>query len=300
MNPSISRRPPALHALLAVAPFLPYPLIFGGGVFALVSAYGSVTPYLLIGIPVLVGGAAAVVALERWVPHSRAWQRDHDGDSATDRAHFVLNVGVSQAATLLYGTALGFIGGTERGPWPHHWPFWVQFLLALLALDLGLYVVHRASHGVGWLWRLHAVHHSPRRVYWMNGQRRHVVHELLEGTPGLLALGLLGATPAVVACALATVTLHLMFQHGNIRYRAGILRHVFAVAELHRWHHQRRWKDVQGNYAAVFSFWDALFGTALNKVGDAPLDVGMDDEPTLPADFAGQLRWPFGGRPRPQ
>lgn len=111
-----------------------------------------------------------------------------------------------------------------------------------------------------------------------------------------MVLSVLGAPIGVVACSMAAVTLHLMFQHGNIDYRAGALRHVFAVAELHRWHHQRLYADVQGNYGAMLSAWDHLLGTALSKQGDAPLDVGMDDEPDLPPDYIGQLCWPFRAR----
>ncbi|WP_422822321.1 sterol desaturase family protein [Vreelandella nanhaiensis] len=33
--------------------------------------------------------------------------------------------------------------------------------------------MHRASHRIGWLWRLHAPHHSAERLYWLNGKRRH-------------------------------------------------------------------------------------------------------------------------------
>jgi sterol desaturase/sphingolipid hydroxylase (fatty acid hydroxylase superfamily) len=146
---------------------------------------------------------------------------------------------------------------------------------------------------------LHSIHHSPRRVYWMNGQRRHLVHELIEGAPGLAVLFVAGAPAATGFVAVAVVTLHLLLQHANIAYRVGPLGAVFAVADSHRWHHQRLWRDVQGNYGAVFSFWDRFFGTRLRNRGDAPADVGMDDEPDLPRDYLGQLAWPFTKR-RPQ
>ena len=180
--------------------------------------------------------------------------------------------------------------------WPWPLPFWAQALLGLALVDLGLYVVHRASHGLGWLWRLHAIHHSPRRVYWINGQRRHLVHEFLEGAPGLLVLFVAGAPAAVYATAIAIVTLHLFLQHANIDYKLGSLRRVLAGAEIHRWHHQRRWQDVQGNYAALFAVWDYMFGSSLGDRGPAPPDVGMDDEPDLPSDYVGQLAWPFTRR----
>jgi sterol desaturase/sphingolipid hydroxylase (fatty acid hydroxylase superfamily) len=135
--------------------------------------------------------------------------------------------------------------------------------------------MHRASHVVPWLWGLHAIHHSARRVYWLSGQLRQIVHELLEGLPGLVVVGLLGAPATVVACFMAAITLHVFFQHGNIEYRLGPFTRVFAVAELHRWHHQPRYEDVQGNYGAILSIWDFAVGTALPQKGDAPLDVGM-------------------------
>ncbi|AGC43215.1 hypothetical protein MYSTI_01884 [Myxococcus stipitatus DSM 14675] len=275
--------------------YLPYPVIFFGGTAALVAGVSQGLPYWHVGPPILLLAALLVLALERVFPHAEVWRRDHDGDTLTDVFHVTGNLALSHVSLLLYTLAMELTGGALSW-WPRDWPFWAQFLVGTVLLDLGLYGIHRASHHVPALWRLHAIHHSPRRVYWLNGQRRHLLHEALEGAPGLLVMGLLGAPPTVVACALAAVTLHLMFQHGNIAYRAGVLRHVFAVAELHRWHHQRLYADVQGNYGAILSVWDRLFGTALPQKGEAPLDVGMDDEPTLPTDYLGQLAWPFRGR----
>lgn len=241
---------------------------------------------------VLLGGALLVTMLERLFPVTSAWNDDH-GDARSDRIYLVTNLGVSQVAAYLVGLV------SERTDmlalWPTSLPFAAQMLFALVVVDLGLYAVHRASHSVKWLWKLHAIHHFPRRIHWVNGQRRHVVHELLEGTPGLTVLLVLGAKGPVVASALAMVTVHLLLQHANVRYRGGALRHVFAVAELHRWHHQRRYAAVQGNYAAVFAFWDRLFGSRLPE-GEAPLEVGLDDEPTLREGWSAQQLWPFRRR----
>lgn len=272
--------------------YLVYPVVFFGAVSAIVASVGRGVSYWRVGPPILFACAALVVALERWAPFARGWQQDR-GDRGTDALHLVCNLVVNQSSVAVYGW-VRVVTGNSRHVWPAHLPFALQFLAGAAVIDLGLYVVHRLSHSVPWLWRLHAIHHGPRRLYWMNGQRRHLVHEMLEGMPGLVVLAALGAPASVVACTMAAVTVHLMLQHGNIAYRAGVLRHVFAVAELHRWHHQRLYADVQGNYGAILSVWDHLFGTALPKVGEAPLDVGMDDEPDLPGDFLGQFRWPFG------
>ena len=272
-----------------------YPVIVLGGAAALVAAQSAGWGYWPLAVIVLVVSALAVALLERVQPYAPAWNLD-DGDARLDILHLVGNIAVSQLSLLLVAVARRAWPGLDI--WPDGWPFWAQALLALAAVDLGLYAVHRASHGLGWLWRLHAIHHSSRRVYWVNGQRRHLLHELVEGAPGLLVLFITGAPTAAFATAIAIVTLHLLLQHANIDYQLGPFRRIFSVAELHRWHHQRRWQDVQGNYAAVFSIWDQLFGTALRWRGNAPPDVGMDDEPDLPTTFVGQLAWPFGRRRR--
>lgn len=274
--------------------YLTYPVIVIGGGTLLIVALSTGRPPWQVGPPLLVAAALLVALLERALPYVPAWTRDHD-DSRTDVAHFLGNLVVSQASLAVFAVARPWSQGVDV--WPSHWPFWVQALVGLGIVDLGLYAVHRASHGLGWLWRLHAIHHSSRRVYWVNGQRRHLLHELIEGAPGLTILFAVGAPSAVYAAAITIVTLHLFMQHANIDYRLGPLRFLFAGAELHRWHHQRRWQDVQGNYAAIFAVWDHVFGSSLGDRGDAPPDVGMDDEPDLPADYRGQLVWPFTRKP---
>ena len=276
----------AIHpSLRALGASILYPSVFFGAFLALGLARGAPSA---IGA-VLLGSALLVSILERLFPVSPKWNQDH-GDTRSDRIYLVTNLGVSQVAAYLVG--LVSARSAMLALWPTELAFALQVLLALVVIDLGLYAVHRASHSVGWLWKLHAIHHFPRRIHWVNGQRRHVVHELLEGTPGLAVLLVLGAKGPVVASALAMVTVHLLLQHANIRYRGGALRHVFAVAELHRWHHQRRYAAVQGNYAAVFAFWDRLFRSRLPE-GEAPLEVGIDDEPTLQEGWRRQQLWPF-------
>lgn len=273
--------------------YLTYPTIVIGGAAVIIASVSNGTGYWPVGPLVLVVAALLVAVLERIQPYAPEWNRDHL-DTRTDRLHFLGNIAVSHTSLASYAAARTLWSGVDV--WPVHAPIWAQALLGLVIVDLGLYAVHRASHGVGWLWRLHAIHHSSRRVYWVNGQRRHLLHELLEGAPGLLILFVAGAPAFVYATAIAIVTLHLFLQHANIDYRLGPLRRVFAAAELHRWHHQRRWQDVQGNYAALLAVWDHLFGSSLRDRGDAPPDVGMDDEPDLPNDYARQLAWPFRAR----
>lgn len=276
----------------SVAEAAAYPVILGTATVLLVGGVAAGLSYWLLAPMVLGASALVVVALEHAMPWSSAWQRDH-GDTRTDAAHIVANLFVGHVSIAMYSALLG---SGSRGIWPAGLPFFVQFLIAAIVMDLGLYVIHRASHHVGWLWRLHAIHHSAPRLYWLNGQRRHVVHEVLEGTPGIVVLGVVGAPASVISCSVGVLAVHLMMQHGNFRQRVGALDSVFAVAQLHRWHHQRRYAATQGNYGALLSVWDRLFGTMLARAGEATADVGMDDEPDLPVAWWAQLAWPFRAR----
>lgn len=273
--------------------YLAYPMIVIGGAALIIVLQADGRTYWEIAPLVLVGAAAMVAALERAYPYAATWNADHE-DTRTDVLHFLGNVAISHASLAAFATMRPAWAGL--GLWPEHAPFWAQALLGLAIVDGGLYAMHRASHRAGWLWRLHALHHSSRRLYWVNGQRRHVVHELVEGAPGAALLFVAGAPPGVYATVIAIVTLHLLLQHANLDYRLGPLRWIFAGAELHRWHHRRRWHDVQGNYAAVFAIWDHAFHSALRNHHEDALEVGMDDEPDLPADYVGQLTWPFKTR----
>lgn len=177
--------------------------------------------------------------------------------------------------------------------WPNQASMWVQVLLAGAVIDFGLYVMHRYSHVQPFLWRLHMLHHSPQRMYWINGGRRHPVSALILAGPALAVLMILGATPIAVAAWLAILSIHLSFQHANLDYSLGPLRYVFCVAENHRWHHKREFEDAQVNFGEVWAIWDRLF-SSYHDAKSAPRagEVGLRDT-RVPPTYLGQLAWPF-------
>ena len=269
-----------------------YPLVFGGAGLLLFTLAARGVAYWPAFPLVVLAGYALVALLERLLPYERAWLADHDGDTRADVLHLLVTQLLLQASV-----ALGFGLRSALPEWPALWPsaapMTVQILLAGLLLDASLYAMHRASHAHGLLWRLHAIHHSPERLYWLNGGRRHPLSALVLAGPGLTLLLLLGATPIAVAAWLALMSVHLAFQHANADYRLGPLRQVFAVAEMHRWHHKREFEDAQVNFGEVLLLWDWLFGSH-HSVGEGPRAgaVGLQHS-TVPRSYWGQLRWPL-------
>lgn len=269
-----------------------YPLV-AGGAFALLLAMAVQGIVYWPAFPLVVlGGIGIVALLERIAPFEPDWNRDHDGDTLADALHlFVSYLLIQSAVAMAFG--LRSLVPEGFGLWPDAAPLWAQVLLAGIIMDLGLYTMHRVSHVSGFLWRLHAIHHSPERLYWLNGGRRHPLSALVLAAPGLTLLLALGATPIAVGAWMSFMSVHLAFQHANLDYRLGPLRHLLGVAEIHRFHHKRAFEDAQVNFGEVFLIWDCLFRT----YHDAPRspgkgEVGLRDE-AIPSDYSSQLAWPF-------
>lgn len=239
-------------------------------------------------------GLVTVAGLERVFPYNAAW-RHADADLPADVAHAIVNLAVMHIAVIAF-VWLRTSFGWEGVWWPHDWPYLAQVFLAGAPVDFSLYLIHRLSHRHGFLWRMHSIHHSSRRLYWLNGERRHPLHAALMAGPGLLTLGLLGTPAIVVGGWFAILAVHLAFQHANVDYRLGPLRWILGVAETHRWHHRERFEDAQVNFGEFWLLWDHLFGTVFLPRG--PLGaVGIEGDP-VPHSYTQQLVYPFRTPPQ--
>lgn len=275
-----------LHTLLRYGA---YPTIFGGAAaFVLIWSSLELAPWPAFAL-VALAGLFAIAVLERAQPFEADWNQDHK-DTATDAIHVLVNLAMLSGSAYLLHHLAGWVPTMTL--WPQSWPIALQILLAGAILDVSLYAMHRLSHHVGWMWRLHAIHHSAERLYWMNGERRHPLSALLLAGPGLLTAVLLGAPAAVISAWLTMLAVHLGFQHANIDYSLGPLRRWIGGAELHRWHHRRDYAEAQVNFGEFLLIWDWLCGTRF----DQPMPVQADDvglnEP-FPQGYTAQLVWPF-------
>lgn len=269
-----------------------YPVIAGGAALLLIQFATSGVAYWPYFPLVVAAGITLVAVLERVSPYEPDWNRDHDGDTFTDAIHQLVSYALIQSGVAIAFTLRSAMPDTWV-LWPRAAPMWIQVILSGLILDLGLYLMHRASHASGFLWRLHEIHHSPERLYWLNGGRRHPLSALVLAGPGLVVLFLLGATPIAVGAWLSFMSVHLAFQHANLDYTLGPLRHWLGVAEMHRFHHKRDFEDAQVNFGEVFLIWDRIFGSYHDSPGSPRRnEVGLRDE-TAPSRYGAQLIWPF-------
>ncbi|MBL8151862.1 MAG: sterol desaturase family protein [Blastocatellia bacterium] len=274
----------SIHKYLS---FLIYPVIFFGSTAAIIFflALGYSTTFSILFVQAL--AAIVVFSLELLMPYKKDWNQSQK-DIITDTIHYFVNYLIKQVALLLYAFLIeNFI---FFGVWPIDLPFTIQIIIALISIDLFLYIVHRVSHYNNLLWDLHSIHHSSKRLYWINGEKRHPLHQILEGLPGITFVMLLGAPKIVVITALGILSIHMMLQHANIDYSVGILKYLFAVAENHRLHH--RLEHSQVNFGAMLMIWDHIFGSADLEI-ERVEKVGIYGLEQFPTQYLLQLFWPL-------
>ena len=78
------------------------------------------------------------------------------------------------------------------------WPLWIEIVLAVVVLDLAIYLQHAMFHAVLGLWRLHMVHHADLDFDLTTGVRFHPLEILLSMVIKMAVVGALGAAPLAV------------------------------------------------------------------------------------------------------
>jgi sterol desaturase/sphingolipid hydroxylase (fatty acid hydroxylase superfamily) len=177
------------------------------------------------------------------------------------------------------------------------WPLWVRVVAGLVVSEIGFYWGHRWMHEIPFLWRFHAVHHSPTEIYFLVSARAHPVDNAFTRLCGLIPVYVLGiATPLTPAGGLVSALLVLILTawgfliHANVRWRLGPLEWLIATPAFHHWHHTLS-DHRDHNYAPMLPWVDRLFGTYYLPRNQWPETYGT--ETRLPSSVAGQLIYPL-------
>ncbi|HXP83863.1 MAG TPA: sterol desaturase family protein [Bryobacteraceae bacterium] len=178
-------------------------------------------------------------------------------------------------------------------------PYVVRFVLTFLALDLVRYAAHWAEHRVPLLWRLHQVHHSDPDFDVSTGFRAHPLELVFTQGAYLAAVAILAPPVAAVLAAELITALESSFAHANARLPAWLeklLRGVVVTPDMHRIHHSEDAAEQMRNLGDIFSWWDRLFGTYLDRpaAGAEGIVVGLKGFQTArSADLGFMLAQPF-------
>ena len=252
---------------------------------AMLSAYG-----------IAFTAALWITMLERLFPARRQWLPDWK-DVRQDSA-FMIAIQIAFPKLLGLATLqmlLEILSPSVVGLWPQDSPVWMQALLMLLLADFFRYWLHRAAHGLPWLWKFHAVHHSPKKLYWINVGRFHPVDKGLQIIFDALPFIILGVNEQVLALYFVFYAVNGFFQHCNINLHFGWLNYVVSSAELHRWHHSRLKSESDQNFGNNLIIWDMLFGTRFLPEDRKVSELGLTVD-TYPDSFWRQMIEPFKRR----
>jgi len=141
---------------------------------------------------------------------------------------------------------------------------YVKLFLAVLILDLIIYLQHVMFHTVPWLWRLHRMHHTDLDFDVTTGSRFHPIEIILSMIIKMLIVAALGAPPVAVVIFEVLLNATAMFNHGNIRIPIKadrLLRLLVVTPDMHRVHHSVKPDETNSNYGFNFPWWDRLLGT---------------------------------------
>ncbi|MFA5985085.1 MAG: sterol desaturase family protein [Methylococcaceae bacterium] len=164
-----------------------------------------------------------------------------------------------------------------------------KLVVALLALDLWLYLWHQACHRYDIFWRFHKVHHNDPYLNVSTGFRVHITEMLMTYLLKVAVVIAMGIDEFIVLVNEVITTLFIMFHHTNSVFKGEKwLAYIFNTPTLHRTHHSVERKEHDRNFGAVLSIWDRLFGTLLER---EPAAIGINGD--TPQDFIHLLKFGF-------
>lgn len=186
---------------------------------------------------------------------------------------WVGNLGVVAVSTLLARLLLPLapmaVAATLRNEGLGLFPFMglptaVEFLLAVLILDLSMYAQHRAFHAWRPLWRVHRMHHADTFFDFSTGVRFHPLEILASMAFKLTLVAILAPPPLAVLAFEVILNSAAMFNHANLFLPLPadrILRRVLVTPDMHRVHHSTDGREFNRNFGFCFPWWDHLFRT---------------------------------------
>ena len=179
-----------------------------------------------------------------------------------------------------------------------NWPVWAEVGLAVVILDLALWVQHLVTHRVPLFWRFHRVHHADRDFDVTTAVRFHPVEIVASMGVKIALIYLLG--PQAIAVLVFEILLNgtALFNHANLRLPLWLdrgLRWVLVTPDMHRVHHSVIRAEHDSNYGFALSVWDRIFRTyrAQPAGGHDAMVVGLEWQDDKPAKLGWSLWLPF-------
>jgi len=155
-------------------------------------------------------------------------------------------------------------------------------ILWLLVADFTSYWVHRLQHASRFLWAFHSTHHAQEQLNFATTTRFHPVDHCISDILKFIPQMMLGASPTSWLPLYLILEFIASTQHSQIKWRLGTLSRVLVTPWFHSFHHSTDSPHYNKNFGGLFSFWDHIFGTAVDAT-EQPAEYGLPNVkmPTL-------------------
>ncbi|MBM4294891.1 MAG: sterol desaturase family protein [Deltaproteobacteria bacterium] len=157
-------------------------------------------------------------------------------------------------------------------------PFWAQFFLGFLLMDLTIYYWHRINHTWPLLWRFHNVHHVDPDLDVSTSFRFHFGEILYSTLFRVLQVGLVGVAPLTYVVYELVFQVCTVFHHSNLRLPIEWERWInraLVTPRMHGVHHSAVGPETNSNYSVVFSWWDRLNRSLRLNVPQSQIIIGV-------------------------
>lgn len=159
--------------------------------------------------------------------------------------------------------------------------YWLAIGVALVLMDLAIYLQHVMFHALPLFWRVHRMHHTDLDYDVTTGLRFHPIEIFLSILLKLVVVAFIGPPPVAVLIFEVLLNSTSMFNHGNVRIRMPVdrvLRLFVVTPDMHRVHHSAITRETNSNYGFNLPWWDRLFGTYRNQpaMGHKSMTIGLE------------------------
>ncbi|MGI9273350.1 MAG: creatininase family protein [Endozoicomonas sp.] len=189
-------------------------------------------------------------------------------------------------------------------------------LVAVIAMDFGVFLAHWLQHKVPFLWEFHKVHHSATSLTPLTVYRMHPVDDILSfslasicSNFATLTVSLLLGEPAPVVQVFGlNLVVFLFYLLGyNLRHShvwlpyPAWLSHLLISPAQHQIHHSDAPRHFDKNFGLILAVWDWLFSTLYIPRQQEELQYGIGPESREYSSTLKLLFLPFlkNWRPRP-
>ncbi|MEQ9500321.1 MAG: sterol desaturase family protein [Deltaproteobacteria bacterium] len=276
----LSPAPLTTPSLRNLARYTAYPALLTGVLGVAAWAIATDQNLSLVATLALFATITLLVLFERLIPYDLDWQPSLR-EWMRDGIYFGLN-GAVDAITQVGVAALAIWVAPYLDWGASNLPIVFAAPLAIVIADLAGYWLHRKSHDIPWLWRIHGVHHAPTKVNAFNNNTVHFLNVAFSTAAKTLPLLVLGFAAEAVFVAALFLTVQSFAVHANADFRLGALNWLVMGPEHHRLHHSTVLEEA-GNHATGITLWDVVFGTFTWRPGRTPFAVGTVDPDEFPS-----------------